>query len=158
MYIHRTASDFLAEDQTWNQILEQPGTTSNINFGVHRALFRGFTLQLKACSSGTATTTDGFEMLLATPLSLAYFAGSEKDLPSVEIIDASLMILSSLRQDSRIFQDMIIPIRRKIGLKIPLYSLSEYHCSLISQQNSPYQAKYQYHDHRVELLSIPCPR
>lgn len=94
MYIHRTASDFLTEDQTWNHVLE---TTSNINFGVHCALFRGFTPQLKTCSSGTATTAYGFEMLLATPLSLVYYTWKEKNPPTVETIDASLMILSSLR-------------------------------------------------------------
>jgi hypothetical protein len=36
-------------------------------------------------------------MLLATPLSLAYYAGKEKDPPAIETIDASFMILSSLR-------------------------------------------------------------
>ncbi len=99
-YIHRTASDFLVGEQASSKITE---ITFNISFGAYGALLRGFTLQLKTCPYKLIGDDFDSELwietplsLVGTPLSLAYYAEKEKVPPTVEAIDATLQVLSSL--------------------------------------------------------------
>jgi hypothetical protein len=90
-YIHRTAFDFLSEDQTYGGIL---AATSSIKFGAHSALLRGYISLLKSCSTKIGIGPWQLKGLISTPMSLAYSAEKEAVPPTIEFLDETLSELS----------------------------------------------------------------
>ena len=89
VYIHRTASDYLAEHH--KDILE---ASSDIKFGVYTALLAGFLFQLRNSEMGVSEEAYQFAKLIGTVMSLAYEAEKEDIPPSIELLEATLRMLS----------------------------------------------------------------
>lgn len=92
-YLHRTAKDFLDNDQILVNIQQ---ATAGTDFSVWSSLLKSHLLRLKTCESPKHKSHE-FETVLEMPMEIAYAAQEERNTSNVRLLDDLGRSLSRLR-------------------------------------------------------------